>query len=93
MIEPTKIRTPADPKFKDQRPEALAQFGESAREENPAQSSKSLKANAETSPVPTDNRDKHDVATRLLNDGAHGVKPDPDVAGEDRLPNRIAKKR
>ena len=92
MVEPTKIRTPSDPKTKNQRPEALAQFGESAREENPSPSPKSLKADAETAPVATENRVKHDVATRLLNDGAHGAQPDPDAAGEDRLPNRITKK-
>lgn len=76
-----------------ERPEALAQFGQSAREENAGQSPKGLVADGETAPVPTDNSAKHDVATRLLNDGAHGGEPDPDAAGEDRLPDRITQKR
>lgn len=76
-----------------ERPEALAQFGQSAREENPGKSPKDIVADDETGPVPTDNPTKHDVATKLLNDGAHGQEPDPDAAGEDRLPDRITRKK
>ena len=68
-------------------PEALAQFAESARhgEDSP----KSPTANEETAPQPTSNEDKHDVATRLLKEGAEGEKPDPHAHGVDRLPDRI----
>jgi hypothetical protein len=76
-----------------ERPEALAQFGQSAREENSGKSAKDIVADDETAPMPTDNPTKHDVATKLLNEGAHGKKPDPDAAGEDRLPDRITQKR
>jgi hypothetical protein len=76
-----------------ERPEALAQFGQSAREENSGKSPKDMVADDETAPIPTDNPTKHDVATKLLNDGAHGREPDPDAAGEDQLPDRIVRKR
>lgn len=70
-----------------ERPEALSQFAESARrgEESP----KPLTADKETKPRPTDNRTKHEVATRLLHDGAEGEHPDPQEEGVDRLPDRI----
>ena len=70
-----------------ERPEALAQFAESARrgEEAP----KELTADEETAPKPGSNKDKHDVATRLLNEGAEGEHPDPHEEGVDRLPDRI----
>ena len=70
-----------------ERPEALAQFAESARhgEDSP----KSPTADEETAPRPTSNEDKHDVATRLLKEGAEGEKPDPHAHGVDRLPDRI----
>ncbi|WP_421695324.1 hypothetical protein [Aestuariivirga sp.] len=70
-----------------ERPEALAQFAESARdgEESP----KELTADEETAPRPTSNRDKHDVATRLLHEGAEGEHPDPKAEGVDKLPDRI----
>ena len=47
----------------DERPEALAQFAESAR----GQKSKKLTADEHTAPIPTDNREKHKVAETLLN--------------------------
>lgn len=70
-----------------ERPEALAQFAQSARdgEDSPKENT----ADAETAPVPTSNDDKHDVATRLLNEGADGENPDPHEEGVDRLPDRI----
>ena len=76
-----------------ERPEALAQFGQAAREENSGKSPKDIVADDETAPIPTDNPTKHDVATKLLNDGAHGRDPDPDAAGEDKLPDRITRKK
>ena len=70
-----------------ERPEALAQFAQSARrgEESP----KSNTADAETKARPTDNADKHEVATRILHDGAEGEHPDPKDEGVDKLPDRI----
>ena len=70
-----------------ERPEALAQFAQSARkgEDSP----KKPNADEETAPEPASNADKHDVATRLLNEGAEGKHPDPHEEGVDRLPDRI----
>jgi hypothetical protein len=70
-----------------ERPEALAQFAQSARkgEDSP----KENQADQETAPEPTSNADKHDVATRLLNEGAEGKHPDPHEEGIDKLPDRI----
>ena len=70
-----------------ERPEALSQFAESAREGEDI--SKPLTADRETKPRPTSNADKHDVATRLLHEGAEGKHPDPKEEGVDRLPDRI----
>lgn len=70
-----------------QRPEALAQFAQSARDGE--KSPKKPTADAETAARPTDNADKHEVATRLLNEGAEGEHPDPHEEGVDRLPDRI----
>lgn len=70
-----------------QRPEALSQFAESAREGE--DQPKDLTADRETAPKPTSNRDKHEVATNILNDGAQGEHPDPKAEGVDRLPDRI----
>jgi hypothetical protein len=72
---------------KDQRPEALRQFAESAREGE--ESPKPLTADRKTAPRPASNRDKHEVATRILHDGAEGEHPDPKEEGADRLPDRI----
>jgi hypothetical protein len=70
-----------------ERPEALAQFAQSARkgEGSPKQPT----ADEETAPEPTSNADKHGVATRLLNKGAKGDHPDPDEEGAGNLPDRI----
>lgn len=70
-----------------EQPEALAQFAQSARkgEESP----KKPEADAETTPRPADNKDKHEVATRLLHEGAEGRHPDPQEEGADKLPDRI----
>lgn len=70
-----------------QRPEALSQFAESARDGE--DSPKGLTADRETRPRPTANKVKHKVATRILHDGAAGGHPDPRAKGVDRLPDRI----
>jgi hypothetical protein len=70
-----------------ERPEALAQFAQSAREGE--DSPKENEADQETAPEPASNADKHDVATRLLNEGAEGNHPDPHEEGVDKLPDRI----
>ena len=72
---------------KGQRPEALRQFAESAREGE--DSPKPLTADRQTAPRPVSNKDKHGVATRILHDGAEGEHPDPKEEGADRLPDRI----
>lgn len=71
----------------EQRPEALAQFAKSARKGE--KSPKENTADKETAPRPTANRDKHEVAERLLHKGAKGETPDPQEEGADRLPDRI----
>ena len=70
-----------------ERPEALRQFAESAREGE--DSPKPLTADRQTAPRPVSNKDKHGVATRILHDGAEGEHPDPKEEGADRLPDRI----
>jgi len=70
-----------------QRPEALRQLAESAREGE--DSPKDLTADRETRPRPTSNKTKHKVATRILHDGAEGEHPDPKAEGVDQLPDRI----
>lgn len=70
-----------------ERPEALAQFARSAREGE--QSSKEKTADRETTPRPTSNRDKHEVAERLLRKGTEGETPDPREEGADKPPDRI----
>ncbi len=70
-----------------QRPEALSQFAESARDGE--DSPKELTADQETKPRPTSNKVKHKVATRILHDGAEGEHPDPKAEGADQLPDRI----
>lgn len=78
------------PEAKGQRPEALAQFAESSRTDTRGEAQpKPISADEHTEPMPTSNRDKHDVATRLLNEGAEGEQPDPKEEGVDRLPDRI----
>ena len=71
------------------RPEALAQFAKAAKRQETAKAPRSLTADQNTSPIPTDNVDKHDIAETLLHRGAQGEAPDPEAAGEDKLPDRI----
>jgi hypothetical protein len=56
-----------------ERPEALAEFAETARKEKKkGRTPKPLTANEHTIPVPEDNAKKHDIATTLLSEGAEG---------------------
>ena len=76
-----------------QQPEALAQFAESARQAEKTDAGKPLYADSHTIPSPASNSIKHGVATELLNEGAHGEKVDPPMAGMDALPDRIVESR
>lgn len=75
-----------------QRPEVLAQFGKSARQPTQSEGAE-LEADVETAPIPTDNENKHDVATELLREGAQGKRPNPYEAGVEELPDRITENR
>ncbi len=71
------------------QPEALAQFAEAARTDVGGDTApRFLKATGKTKPLAAPNETKHEVAEKLLSQGAHGEQPDPDSAGEDRLPDR-----
>jgi hypothetical protein len=70
-----------------ERPEALSQLAQSAREGE--RSPKDIAADIETAPEPQSNVDKHDVASRILKKAAEGEHPDPREEGADRLPDRI----
>lgn len=70
-----------------QRPEALRQLAESAREGE--DTPKKLVADRKTRPQPVPNPVKHKVATRILHEGAEGEHPDPHAEGVDQLPDRI----
>ena len=70
-----------------ERPEALRQFAESARDGEAAP--KDLDADGDTAPTPTSNKVKHKVAARILHGGAKGEHPDPKAEGVDQLPDRI----
>jgi hypothetical protein len=76
---------------KKQRPEALAQFAETARtkkrKERPG-----LIADKDTAPIPTDSRAKDDAATKVLQEGATGKDHGAEEA-IDRLPDRIIESR
>lgn len=72
-----------------ERPESLAQFARSARQKNSDHVPEPLQADEHTAPIPTSNRDKHQVATELLQQGALEMEPDPQDAGVEKLPDRI----
>ncbi len=77
-----------------QQPEALAEFAQSARK-NPVtgeEDDKALTATGHTKPIPTDNKSKHDAATKILNEGATGEDHDVEEA-VDKLPDRITENR
>lgn len=73
----------------NQQPEALSEFAKSARRKDNDEHNKSLAADSESKPIPTENELKHDVAEKLLHAGAKGKKLDPDRAGADQLPDRV----
>jgi len=70
-----------------QRPEALAQFAESARQGERTGVS-GLTATEATAPIPTPSKAKDDAATRVLAEGATGQDFSSEEAIE-RLPDRI----
>lgn len=57
-----------------ERPEALAEFAETARKQQDSgkPGKKPLTANEHTVPIPEANAVKHDAATRVLQEGATG---------------------
>lgn len=73
---------------KEQQPEALAEFAETARSADPKGEKKSLDADQHTNPIPTQNQDKHQAATDILKKGAAGEDVDVEAEVED-LPDRI----
>lgn len=70
-----------------ERPEALAQFAESARK-GEREGVDGLTATPATEPIPTNSKAKDDAATRVLAEGATGKDLDADEA-VDELPDRI----
>lgn len=71
----------------EQRPEALAQFAESARRGERA-GVQGLIATAATAPIPTDSKAKDEAATKVLAEGATGRDLGAEEAIE-HLPDRI----
>jgi hypothetical protein len=72
---------------KDERPEALAQFAESARE-GEREGVKGISATKATEPIPTDPKAKQEAATRILAEGATGEDLNSEEA-VNALPDRI----
>lgn len=75
-----------------ERPEALAEFAETARKQQKQKETvrKPLTADEHTVPVAEDNEDKHEAATRLLEEGATGEK---DGGGADEEALRMTRDR
>jgi hypothetical protein len=73
------------------RPEALAQFAETAREET-RKDRPGLVADEATKPIPTDSTAKDEAATKVLQEGATGADHGAEEA-IDRLPDRILESR
>jgi hypothetical protein len=74
-----------------QRPEALAQFAETARTKK-SKERPGLVADKDTAPIPTDSKAKDDAATKVLQEGATGEDHGAEAA-IDRLPDRIIESR
>src|SRR5262245_626816 len=70
-----------------QRPEALAQFAETARNDR-GEDRPGLVADAATAPLPTDSDAKDEAATKVLQEGVTGEDHGAAEAIE-RLPDRI----
>jgi hypothetical protein len=77
----------------NQNPEALAEFAQSARSDDPAGDKKSLKADKHTKRIPASLSKEQKVATKILSDGAHQKKANLDEAGVNDLPDRIKRSR
>lgn len=76
---------------KNERPEALAQFAESARR-GERSGVAGLTATKATAPIPTDSKTKDEAAARVLREGATGEDLSADEY-VDRLPDRILESR
>jgi hypothetical protein len=76
---------------KKQRPEALAQFAETARSDK-KKNRPGLVADEATSPIPTDSKAKDKAATKVLQEGATGEDHGAEEA-VDKLPDRIVESR
>jgi len=74
-----------------QRPEALAQFAESARTDQRTERP-GLVAGEATAPFPTDSQEKDEAAAKVLHEGATGEKTGAEAA-IDKLPDRILESR
>lgn len=70
-----------------QRPEALAQFAETARTEK-RRDRPGLVADQSTAPIPTSSDAKDEAATKVLQEGATGREHGAEEA-IDKLPDRI----
>jgi hypothetical protein len=74
------------------QPESLAELAESARNESSGKDPKDMTADEHTKPPAANNEVKHEVAEKILSNGAHGekidiqetVKPIPDRVIESR---------
>ena len=74
------------------QPESLAEFAESARHQETDGEAKNLTANKHTTPIPTDNANKHSAATEILRKAVEDGKHDPSEE-VDKLPDRIIESR
>lgn len=74
------------------QPEALAQFGKSARSKSKKAEQPGLVADQETVPVPTDPKIEQSAATKVLREGVfhRDEGADEEIA---KLPDRITKDR
>lgn len=75
---------------KNERPETLAAFAESARSETTVKIT--LTATENTAPIPTDSKDKDRAATKVLQEGVTGTDHGAKEA-IDKLPDRIIESR
>lgn len=73
------------------QPEALAKFGEAARNDQGQAEKPGLFADEESSPIPTDPKLKQDAATKVLREGVYHNEQGADEAIK-KLPDRILDK-
>ena len=73
------------------QPEALAKFGESARDQNSETKRPGLFANTESAAIPTDPNLKQDAAEKVFREGVFHHDEGADEAIK-KLPDRILKK-